>query len=396
MFRDCVMVSELQQRTTKTVFMPELFDSSLDNIISLLAKQRFAKRIAEYEAQIEERIKLGCGTPVIEGDNAYFFYDNPNGETVSVTGDWNSWRPGVDLLEPINPKSSIYFLKKKFAIDARLAYRFLIHGKDSINDPRNPNSLQEVFGNNTFVKMPAYQVPTYLQPPTRAVPHGQIKTLQIKSATAGDAFAREVTIYIPHGMRVKGRVPFLYVHDGAEAVSIGRFIDLLDNLYHHEPHLPKMIVVFVPPVDRLEEYMMNPSFARWNARVLVPHVEKFLKVTSTASLRGIQGASLGGLLGAYIGLNHPTVFGNIAAQSASFWFDDQAIVKAYTSKRKLPLRFFMQTGTINDALEGTRAMLEALQKKGYDITYRETNESHNWANWNAKYAEIVRWMVKIT
>jgi len=71
-------------------------------------------------------------------------------------------------------------------------------------------------------------------------------------------------------MRTRGKVPFLYVHDGAEAITIGRFSNVLDNLYFYEPHTPKVIVVFVPPVDRHAEYMMNPKFARWNARVLAP------------------------------------------------------------------------------------------------------------------------------
>ena len=90
---------------------------------------------------------------------------------------------------------------------------------------------------------------------------------------------------------------------------------------------------------------------------------------------------------------HQNVFGNIAAQSASFWFDEKSIIKAFAAKKKLSLRFYIQTGTINDGLEGSREMLKTLQQKGYDVTYRETNESHNWANWSARYAEIVKWAV---
>ncbi|MFI5264504.1 MAG: alpha/beta hydrolase, partial [Candidatus Kapaibacterium sp.] len=175
---------------------------------------------------------------------------------------------------------------------------------------------------------------------------------------------------------------------------VGRFINVLDNLYHYEPHTKKMIIVFVPPVDRHAEYMMNPKFTKWTAKILVPQVEKFLKVSSSREFRTISGSSLGGLIAAYTGFKQSGVFGNIAAQSASFWFEEKAIIKDFAAKKKLPLRFYIQTGTINDALEGSREMLSVLQRKGYDVVYRETSESHNWANWSARYAEIVRWGVR--
>ncbi len=371
--------------------MTKLFDGQIENILEALRRQKSRKRIFAYEMLIEKRIMQSGGNPVLEGDDAYFFYRNESEENVSVIGDWNGWKDGMDMMAKVNPASTVYYLKKKFPIDARLSYRFLSEDRGSFNDPANPNTWQEVFGNNTYLSMPAYKKPEYIEKPVRAVPRGVIKTLQIEPTSRADSFSREVSIYIPNGIRLRGKVPFLYVHDGTEAMIIGRFIDILDNLYYHEPHTKKMIVVFVPPVDRHAEYMMNPKFATWTAKTLVPIVEKSLKVSSSRELRSISGASLGGLAAVHSAFLYPTVFGNVAAQSASFWFDERAIIKAFDKKKKLPLRFYLQTGTINDALEGTRDMLKALQEKGYNVTYRETNESHNWANWSGKYAEIVRW-----
>ncbi len=371
--------------------MAEVFDLPIEIILETVQKLRVRKRVFAYEMLIEKRIMQAGGTPVIEGNRAYFFYRNESEEEVSVTGDWNGWRNGIDVMQRIHPASTVYYVKKEFPVDSRLSYRFLSEDHGSFNDPANPRSLQEVFGNNTYLQMPAYQDPLYLETPGRAIPRGVIKSFPINSAIRGDRFSREVAIYIPNGMRIRGKVSFLYVHDGIEAMTIGRFINVLDNLYYHEPHTRKMIVVFVPPVDRHVEYMMNPKFAKWTAKVLVPQVEKFLKVSSQRELRTISGSSLGGLISAYTALMHPNVFGNVAAQSASFWFDEKALISAFASKKKLALRFFIHTGTINDALDGSRELLEVLQRKGYDIRYRETNESHNWANWSAKYVEIVKW-----
>jgi enterochelin esterase-like enzyme len=109
-------------------------------------------------------------------------------------------------------------------------------------------------------------------------------------------------------------------------------------------------------------------------------------------MRAMQGASLGGLCAAYIGFLHSRVFGNVACQSPSFWVENHRIIEEFKKKRRLPLRFFLHTGAIYDALVETSVMLRTLEAKGYDVTYLETNESHNWANWSVRYEEIVRWL----
>src|SRR5205807_8886932 len=154
-------------------------------------------------------------------------------------------------------------------------------------------------------------------------------------------------IYIPNGLKFKGEQRFLYVNDGEEAMRIGKFISVLDNLYFYEPHTPKVIVVFVPPVDRHAEYMMNSEFSKWFAQDLTRQVETKLKIKSNASIRAVQGSSLGGLLAAHIGLHHSDTFGNIIAQSSSFWIDDEKIIAQFAISKLLLLRFYLHTGTIN-------------------------------------------------
>ena len=237
--------------------------------------------------------------------------------------------------------------------------------------------------------MSGYKKPEYLEEPKRGIQRGKIIRLQAKGNS--DVDSREIQIYIPLGLKLRGKQRVIFIHDGGESITIGKFTNVLDNLYYHEPHIPKSIVVFVPPIDRHVEYMMNPKFADWCANDLSTQVEKKLKIISEAKLRSVLGASLGGLCAAYTGLSHSEIFGNIIAQSPSFWMEDGEIVRLFAKNKLLPLRFYLHTGTINDALEGTTNMLKVLQQKGYDVTYRESSESHNWANWGGKYAEIIRW-----
>ncbi|MEI8135040.1 MAG: alpha/beta hydrolase-fold protein [bacterium] len=371
--------------------MSKLFDTSIESLITDLRKQRVGKRIFAFEQLLERRIARDGGTPIIEGDKAYFFFRSSDDEKISVTGDWNKWQPRVDMLSRINPKSDFYFLKKEFPIDARLSYRFQLENSGSMNDPLNPNALQEVFGKNTFLRMPGYVNPEYLTSSNKANPKGKWITVLLPGT---DTIAsREARMYIPKGLNFRKDKRLLFILDGGEAITIGNFDRVMDNLYAAQPLLPKVTAIFIPPVDRHVEYAMNPYFADWLAKDVLKSVEKRLKIKTKAEHRAIQGASLGGLCAAYTGFLHSNTFGKIIVQSGSFWIANQEMVKLFEKSKNLGLEFFLHSGTIHDALEGTRAMLIALQQKGYPVTYRQSSESHNWANWCGKYAEILQWCV---
>lgn len=362
-------------------------------MIELVASLRLArslKQVIARESAIQRRIHASGGTPVVESETAHFFFEHDGNADIRLIGDWNNWKP-TDQLERLHPKSSLYHFAKDFPVDARLSYRFAVDGNASINDPENSRAWQEVFGNNTYFTMPAYSGTAYLDDPPANIRRGKLYEIAIPSARGLD-FARKVFIYAPSGLKQGKKYYFIHVHDGEEALRIGKFANVLDNLRYHEPHLPPVIGVFIPPVNRHSEYMMNDRFAKWCANILVPEAEKFLKVKSDATMRLAQGASLGGLQAAYIGFLHPKIFGNIACQSPSFWYEDEAIIKLFARSKRRPLRFFLHTGTIHDARGEARSMLATLREKGYDVTYLETNESHNWANWSVRYETILRWL----
>lgn len=360
----------------------------INSLIMQLSRAKNVREVKRLERNILSKIKRK-GTPYIDEDTAHFVYQGSDEKDISIVGDWNKWKPDTDSMIRINPRSSMRHFFTRFPIDARLSYRFVINGNDSINDPLNPNILQEVFGANTFLRMPGYRGIPYAGVPKRNVPSG--KVIDMLAEGNANVAPRIVQIYIPHGMKKHGKAHYLYVNDGAQAISIGKFVNVLDNLFYHEPNVPKTIVVFVPPIERHTEYMMDKHFAEWYANSLVKQVERKTRFRSDAALRTVQGASLGGLFAMFLGLEHYKLFRNIAAQSPSFWVEDLAIVNQFAKRKALPLRIYLQTGTINDAEEGARKMLRVLQAKEYDVIYRESSESHNWANWSARYADIIRW-----
>jgi enterochelin esterase-like enzyme len=92
-------------------------------------------------------------------------------------------------------------------------------------------------------------------------------------------------------------------------------------------------------------------------------------------------------------MRYPRVFTRVAMQSPALWVSKSKMIREYALAKKLPLRFFLHTGTIGDAQDDSRKFLRVLQEKGYPVVYRETSESHNWGTWRGSYADIVRWFV---
>lgn len=363
----------------------------IDKLISSLEKAKRPADVRKAERALMTAAQQQT-TPIIRGADCYFILEAP-AHSVSIVGDWNGWDTSEDVMKRVNPQSHVWMLKRQFAFESRFAYRFVIDGKESFNDPHNPSVEREVFGANTTLRTPGYHDDPYIKLQEFEVPQGRMREFIVPNGYRNQEFSRPVRIYTPHDLKRYAGARILYVHDGAETLSVGRVNTILDNLYYFEPHTPHCVVVLVPPVERNKEYMLNAHYANWIAQTLVPFVEKKLGVRATAEKRGTLGASLGGLLSAQLGLIHPKIFGNITVQSPSFWYQKEAMIKHYEKIRKLPLRWFLHTGTVNDAEVESRKMLAVLQDKGYDVTYRESIESHNWGNWRNMYSEIVRWFV---
>ncbi len=364
---------------------------SIEVLLEQFREAATADEVSMLHRQILTLIKKRSN-PITIGTTTHFFFRKNHDGDISVIGDWNKWQPGVDTLHPLNEHSDIYHVEKEFPIDARLPYRF-IAGDESLLDPLNANISNGPLGTNSYFQMSGCSNIPYLNVPAKKIPVGKIESFEV--AGNNKIAKRTVQVYFPSGYKKSPDQRILYVNDGAEAITIGKFTTILDNLYYYEPKLDATIVVFVPPVDRHAEYMFNDTFTKWFATTLVKVVEQTIGIKSSARYRAIQGASLGGLFSAHVGLKHSRIFGNIIAQSSSFWVNEQQIISEYAAIKKLPLRFFVHTGTINDAQEGSREMLEVLQDKGYEVTYLETTESHNWMNWSAQYAEMIRWLCDV-
>jgi enterochelin esterase family protein len=177
--------------------------------------------------------------------------------------------------------------------------------------------------------------------------------------------------------------PVILVHDGLEYVSLAKMDNVLDYLIAHERIRP-MIAVFVPPVDRTREYAgdLMDEFTAFVVQELFPWLDARYRTLTTAQDRATLGASNGGNIALWLGIEHSEVFGNIAAQSSNVI---SSISNRLQSDPQLALQFYLDLGTydISALIPLVRNLVQILEQRDYNYRYAEYHEGHSWGNWRA-------------
>jgi enterochelin esterase family protein len=94
------------------------------------------------------------------------------------------------------------------------------------------------------------------------------------------------------------------------------------------------------------------------------------------------------------------MFGNVLSQSGAFWRGKDKdvtwewLVGQYEAAPKLPLRFFLEAGLLEDVsrdgptpLAANRRLVTVLKRKGYAVTYQEVGGTHEPVHWHGEFAE---------
>lgn len=217
---------------------------------------------------------------------------------------------------------------------------------------------------------------------------------------------RRVWIYTPPGYKTEGK-PYnlLLLFDGSGYVSLTPAPVVLDNLLA-KGLIPPTVAVLVDSGSgeaRDRELTCNPRFAEFLTKELLPWVRQRYHVTSEPSQTTIGGASFGGLAAAYVAMMHPEIFGNVLAQSGSFWWKPEQedeyewLTRQFVASPRLPIRFHLQIGLLENLstarpdsptmLVASRHLRDVLQAKGYSVQLQEINGGHDFFNWQLGLAD---------
>lgn len=335
--------------------------------------------------ELYEEMKGLALLPLVVDTRAYFMYHG-GAEHVALAGDWTHWQIASSLRRLEG--TELFYRALEFPKTARLQYKFLVDGDFRV-DPGNVRISREGFGVNSEFWMSAYIDNSWLTPSSDHIERGSVERFELDSVSLGQR--RQVILYTPAGAYSDAEaLPLLIVHDGAEALEIGRFHHILDHLIA-AGRIRRCAALFIPPSNRHEEYALNMRYVRFTVRDALPFAidvwkRRGVRISTSPAERCVLGASLGGLLSTMTALRYPLVIGSCIAQSPAYWWDRGEIFRTAWFRNASKLRVILQTGTICDARELTRIMFQKLKLAGAAVIYHEYEQGHTWGNWRTNLA----------
>ena len=364
-------------------------------------------------------------TPLVEtipGDN----------ENLLVTFLWREKKDAHVILNTDFPKSvhemqllrlpvtDVWYKTYRLRNDARFFYQFVV---DDPNfpfvgdgptkyptkfqaDPLNPRQYTR-FKPNIFsvVELPKAKKSAWTTRDPN-IPKGVVGQIRepFKSRILNNE--RKIFIYKPPGFTTDGpRYPLLVM--GSTYVSTIPLPIILDNMI--TKHLiPPVVVLFVDYPDgetQNRELSCDAKYGEFLVKELIPAQRDLLHAATDPKLITTGGASMSGLSAACLAFQYPDVFGNVIAQSASFWWsppnasEDEWLTREYAKNPKLPVRFFISIGLLESehALRGglpsmlhsNRHFRDVLQAKNYTVFYHEINAGHDPLNWQTTLSDLL-------
>ncbi|MBT0769577.1 DUF3327 domain-containing protein [Kineosporia sp. J2-2] len=159
--------------------------------------------------------------------------------------------------------------------------------------------------------------------------------------------------------------------------------------------LPGLLTVLVGPsgAGRAADLTANEAYPHRLADEVLPAVldherVRGLGVRPSPGTTAVAGQSLGGLAAVHAAWRRPEVFGNVLAQSGSFWVQGAQDGEMPWMHRQLevpadgPVRFRFQVGTMEWGMPAiTRDLCDRLRRKGYDARLEEFCGGHDRACW---------------
>lgn len=403
------------------------FTLTLSQVLALSEQQRAPTTLLSPALrQLAEQLKQGAttqafwkdreqqGTPLVEA-----LTDSPNERLVTFL--WRGARQNVrlfgspsgghDALQRLGD-SDVWYATYRVPSSARLSYQLAPDVPEAGDrrtllataqrDPLNPHS----FGNQKYepsltrsvMELPDAPPQPWLNKRAHVAP-GSVERESLKSEILGNT--RDVYVYRPAGWKNIDQQPGLLVLFDAHAYT--RQVPtptILDNLIADGLIPPTAALIIANPSDetRPVELPPNADFARFMAQELMPWAKQ-QGLATDARHTVVAGSSYGGLASAWLGLQHPELFGNVLSLSGSYWWsppntEDQWLARQYAASPRLPLRFYLQAGLFEDKsgspgagiLDSNRQLRNVLQAKGYPVEHVEYASGHDYLQWRGSLA----------
>ncbi len=266
-------------------------------------------------------------------------------------------------------------------------FRLSIGGETvTIADPTNPLRIEGVFGENSWLPMPAYAEPAWLTAP-RIETHSQHWEMNTTDGHLSGA------LWAPAGAWRGTELPLLICHDGTQMARFGRLTDFLAASIASQSLPPLRALLLDPGPHRDARYAANPHYAKALVTEVIPTLAQQV---ATRGKPVLMGQSLGALAALYAARRYPGSFAGLFLQSGSFFtaeLDPQeagysrwAAVTGFTStlyraapSERIPIS--MVCGSEEENITNNRALAAHLAARGGDIEWGEVPDGHTWTTW---------------
>ena len=226
---------------------------------------------------------------------------------------------------------------------------------------------------------------------------------------------RQLRIYLPpsYDENKAKRYPVLYMHDGQNlfdaktaAYGVEWGIDETANQLIASGAMDEVIVVGIDNTpDRIKEYTpcCDPkhgggkldAYRAFITDTLKPYIDQTLRTLPGRENTAIMGSSLGGIASVVIAQQRPDVFSKAGGVSSSFWWNERALVNQPAPK--VDVKFYLDAGGVDDGLEDTLLMRDAMLAQGYRADEQlklvvDQGGIHNEKSWAARVDKPLVWL----
>jgi len=287
--------------------------------------------------------------------------------------------------------------------EARLTYCFAPDFPDELPPPEQMAELERKLRadpynrNRVWTQQSLCELPRAPSSPftrlRREVPAGAVHAHTIASARLGDT--RNVHVYTPPGFDVtRGPYPLVVLFDGIDYLAAIPTPIILDNLIAQEL-LPPTIAIFIDPVDRHRELMLDRAFVDVVAQEIVPFVQRRYHASADPRANVVGGFSAGGVAAVWSAHLHPDVFGNVLAQSdARFPLPNgldvyESMAREIANAPPRETRFHLEEGHIRPLATPFRHLLPVLTAKGNRVTVQTFIGGHHTSSWRVRLGDAL-------
>lgn len=274
-------------------------------------------------------------------------------------------------------------------------YNFIVDGV-SVNDPTNVYVQRDGTRYLSMLLVDGPLTDNYKE----ATKRGTVRYMWYDSQSLG--ISRRMTVYTPYGYETntKQKYPVLYLlHGGGgdeEAwVSMGRAIQILDNLIEQGKAVPMIVVMpngnpgqQAARTLGLAEAAINfrdPAFANAYVKSLVteivPFIEKNFRAIPKPDSRAIAGLSMGGGHTTSATILYPGTFSYICPLSCGIRDNEQLDAQLQGIKKAGYKLYWVGCGNEDFTYEATKFLDQALTRNQMEHTMYINGGGHTWSNW---------------